>query len=155
MEVQFQAFTFRHSRWEDTIVESAWRSRPDSLPQQQQQPITVMTEAIGYLCQPEIFKCKNKTNSNIKFRVKSADFKRWKECKHIDIQRALWSHKHIYLSLQVLTGGERGSVVVKALRYIPERRGFETRQGERFLSIHLILAATLGPKVYSASNRNE
>jgi hypothetical protein len=49
----------------------------------------------------------------------------------------------------------RGSVVVKALCYKPEGRGFETPGGERFLSIYLILLAALGPGVYSASNRNE
>jgi hypothetical protein len=34
--------------------------------------------------------------------------------------------------------------VVKALRYMPEGRGFETRSGE-FFSIYLILPAALGP----------
>jgi hypothetical protein len=48
-----------------------------------------------------------------------------------------------------------GSVVVKVLCYKPEGRGLETRGGERFLSIYLILLAALGPGVYSASNRNE
>jgi hypothetical protein len=32
---------------------------------------------------------------------------------------------------------------------------FEIRWGEWILSVHLILSATLGPGVYSASNRNE
>jgi hypothetical protein len=45
--------------------------------------------------------------------------------------------------------------VVKALCYKPEARGFETRLGERILSIYPILPATLGPGVYSAFNRNE
>jgi hypothetical protein len=49
----------------------------------------------------------------------------------------------------------RGSIVVKALCYKPEGRGFETRLGEWFLSIYLILPAALGPGVYSASNINE
>jgi hypothetical protein len=48
----------------------------------------------------------------------------------------------------------RGSIVVKALCYKPEGHGFETRWGEWFLSIYLIFLATLGPGVYSASNRN-
>jgi hypothetical protein len=48
-----------------------------------------------------------------------------------------------------------GSIVVKALCYKPEGRGFETRWGEWFLSIYLILPVALGPGVYSASNRNE
>jgi hypothetical protein len=53
--------------------------------------------------------------------------------------------------------------MVKALRYKPERRWLQTHEvndfyqpwGEWFLSIYLILPATLGPGVYSASNRNE
>jgi hypothetical protein len=45
--------------------------------------------------------------------------------------------------------------VVKALCYKPEGRGLETRLGDWFLSIYLILPITLGPGVYSASNRNE
>jgi hypothetical protein len=48
--------------------------------------------------------------------------------------------------------GACGSVVVKALRYKPEGRGFETWY---FFYIYLILPAALGPGVYSASNRNE
>jgi hypothetical protein len=51
--------------------------------------------------------------------------------------------------------GARGCVVVKALCYKPEDRGFETRWGECFLSSYLILSVALGPGVYSASNRNE
>jgi hypothetical protein len=43
----------------------------------------------------------------------------------------------------------------QALCYKLEGRGFETRWGERFLSIYLILSVALGPGVYSASNRNE
>jgi hypothetical protein len=60
----------------------------------------------------------------------------------------------IFETLQIGKGA-RGSVVVKALCYKPEGRGFETRWGEWFLSIYLILLAALGPGVYSASNRNE
>jgi hypothetical protein len=51
-------------------------------------------------------------------------------------------------------GGARRIIVVKALCYKPEGRGFETRCGERFLSIYPILPAALGPGVYSASNKN-
>jgi hypothetical protein len=50
---------------------------------------------------------------------------------------------------------QRGSVVVKALCYKPESRGFETQWGEYIFSIYLILPAALGPGVHSASNRNE
>jgi hypothetical protein len=49
----------------------------------------------------------------------------------------------------------RGSVVVKALCYKLEGCGFETQWGEWIFSIYLILPATLGPGVHSASNRNE
>jgi hypothetical protein len=48
-------------------------------------------------------------------------------------------------------GGGRGSVVVKALYYKPEGRGFVTRGGD--FCIYLILQAALGPRVYS--DRNE
>jgi hypothetical protein len=49
--------------------------------------------------------------------------------------------------------GGCSSVVVKVLFYKPEGRGFETRWVERIFSIYLILPATPGPGVYSASNR--
>jgi hypothetical protein len=50
----------------------------------------------------------------------------------------------------------RSSVVVKALCYKPEGRGFDTQCGECiFFSIYIILPAALGPGVYPASNRNE
>jgi hypothetical protein len=49
--------------------------------------------------------------------------------------------------------GACGSVVVKALCYKPEGRGFDSLWGE-FLNL-LILPVALGPGVYSASNRNE
>jgi hypothetical protein len=48
-----------------------------------------------------------------------------------------------------------GSVVVKALCYKPEGRGFKTQCNELFFSIYLILPAAIGPAVHSASNRNE
>jgi hypothetical protein len=49
----------------------------------------------------------------------------------------------------------KGSVVVKALCYKPEGNGFEIRHGELVFSIYLFLLASLGPGVYSSSNRNE
>jgi hypothetical protein len=49
--------------------------------------------------------------------------------------------------------GARGSLVVKALCYKPEGRGFDIWWGE-FLNLPIIPAA-LGPGVYSTSNRNE
>jgi hypothetical protein len=47
------------------------------------------------------------------------------------------------------------NVVVKALCYKSEGRGFKTRWGEWILSFYLILPAALDPGVYPASNRNE
>jgi hypothetical protein len=58
-----------------------------------------------------------------------------------------------YLQLAGACGSHH--IVVKALFYKQEGRGFETRWGEWFLSIYLILPVALGPGVYSASNRNE
>jgi hypothetical protein len=49
--------------------------------------------------------------------------------------------------------GARGSVVVKALCYKPESRGFDSRWGE-FLNLPKLSGRTR-PGVYSASNRNE
>jgi hypothetical protein len=54
-----------------------------------------------------------------------------------------------------LIWGACRSIVVKALCYKPEGRGFEIRWGEWFLSVCLIFPAALGLGVYSASNRNE
>jgi hypothetical protein len=50
--------------------------------------------------------------------------------------------------------GVQCSILVEALCYKQEGRGFETRQGELMFSIYLILAA-LGHRFYSAFNRNE
>jgi hypothetical protein len=44
------------------------------------------------------------------------------------------------------------SLVVKALDYKPEGRGFQTRWGELF---NLPIFRPLAPGVYSPSNRNE
>jgi hypothetical protein len=44
---------------------------------------------------------------------------------------------------------------VEALCYEPKGRGFESRGGHWAFSIYLILPASQGPGVYSASNRNE
>jgi hypothetical protein len=49
--------------------------------------------------------------------------------------------------------GARGSLVVKALDYKPESRGFETRWGE-CLNLHNP-SGRIRPWFYSASNRNE
>jgi hypothetical protein len=42
----------------------------------------------------------------------------------------------------------RVSVVARTLCYKPEGRGFDTRSGEGFFSIYLILPVALGPGVY-------
>jgi hypothetical protein len=47
-----------------------------------------------------------------------------------------------------------GSIVVEALCYKADGRGFEIRSGELILSIFLILPAALGFGVYSASIRS-
>jgi hypothetical protein len=47
------------------------------------------------------------------------------------------------------------NIVVEALYYKPEGRGYKTRLGECNCSIYLILPALLGPGVYSASDRNK
>jgi hypothetical protein len=51
--------------------------------------------------------------------------------------------------------GARGSVVVEALSYKPEDRGFRLAEVSAFFSFYLILLAALGPGVFSTSNRNE
>jgi hypothetical protein len=48
--------------------------------------------------------------------------------------------------------GVRSSVVVTALCYKPEGRGFNSWWGHWIFSIDLILPAALGPGVYSSSN---
>jgi hypothetical protein len=44
-----------------------------------------------------------------------------------------------------MNDGARGSVVVEALCYKPEGRGFESRLSDFFFSINLILSAALWP----------
>jgi hypothetical protein len=61
----------------------------------------------------------------------------------------IFSHYNNVYNYRIYIIGARSTLVVKALCYKPEGLGFETRSGE------LILMATLGPGVYSASNRNE
>jgi hypothetical protein len=46
-------------------------------------------------------------------------------------------------------------LMVKAIYYKLEGRGFETRWGERIFSIYLIFSAVLDPGVYSVCNKNE
>jgi hypothetical protein len=59
---------------------------------------------------------------------------------------------NIFLTIPALSHTYGGhAVVVKALCYRPEGRGFETQRGEWIFSIYLILPATLGPRVHSDS----
>jgi hypothetical protein len=60
-------------------------------------------------------------------------------------------NKHNCKCAQII--GARGSVVLKALRYKPERRALKSGWGHWIFSIYLILPAALGPGDYSASNR--
>jgi hypothetical protein len=69
---------------------------------------------------------------------------------------------HVKISLQCRTDlksshmyADSGSVLVKALCYKLEGHGFQTQWGEFIFSIYLILPASLGSGVCSASNRNE
>jgi hypothetical protein len=54
-----------------------------------------------------------------------------------------------------LVGGARGSVVVKAYATSRKAAGLRPDKMNVFFSIYLILSVTLGPAVYSASNRNK
>jgi hypothetical protein len=49
----------------------------------------------------------------------------------------------------------RGSLVIEALCYKSEGRGNESRWGQWFFSIYLILLAGLGPRIYWTTNRQE
>jgi hypothetical protein len=51
--------------------------------------------------------------------------------------------------------GARCRIVIDALCYKQEGRGFEIPSGNSVLSICLILSAALGPGVRSVSNRTE
>jgi hypothetical protein len=49
----------------------------------------------------------------------------------------------------------RGSLVVEALYYKPEGSGLRSDEVNEFFSSYLFLPATLGPGIYSASNRSD
>jgi hypothetical protein len=68
--------------------------------------------------------------------------------KHTHTRARARTHTHIYI-------GARCSVVLKSLCYKPGGRRFETLRGEWIFSICLILPASLGPGLNSASIRNE
>jgi hypothetical protein len=60
--------------------------------------------------------------------------------------RVNMSHQFNYLRFEFANGvywEARGRVVVKALCYKPEGRGFKTRLGEWIFSVYLILPAAL------------
>jgi hypothetical protein len=75
------------------------------------------------------------------------------------LNKALLSENHTnrHWKIQHPLGPSRacGSIVVKALCYKPKACGFQSQRAELISSIYLILPATLGPTVYSASSRNE
>jgi hypothetical protein len=60
--------------------------------------------------------------------------------------------KDLALLILVLVSYVNGRLVVKALGYKPEGRGFESRWGE---ILNLPSPSALGPGVYSVSDRNE
>jgi hypothetical protein len=57
--------------------------------------------------------------------------------------------------LNILNKGARGGVVVKAVRYKPAGRGFDSRLCHWNFSVTLSFRSHYGPGVDSASNRNE
>jgi hypothetical protein len=61
----------------------------------------------------------------------------------------------VIYNCQLQKSRARGSVVVKALCWKPEGRGFETLCDEWIFTICLNLPVALGTGLYSASNRNE
>jgi hypothetical protein len=74
----------------------------------------------------------------------------------VDISTPIFVKKHIspYRSTANLVL-RSSSVVVEALCYKPEGRGFQTRWDECIFLIYLILPAALDPGIDSAYNRNE
>jgi hypothetical protein len=60
-----------------------------------------------------------------------------------------------YETVSTQAFGTEVSEVVKAPRYKPGDRRFDTRQSERFPSIYLVPPAAIGPEAYSTSNKNE
>jgi hypothetical protein len=78
-----------------------------------------------------------------------------------NLKSILWATTEIWSAHSILLypkcgeeGRTRGSLVVKALCYKPQVRGFWTRWFELIFSVYLILPVTLGTGVHSASNRN-
>jgi hypothetical protein len=61
----------------------------------------------------------------------------------------------IIINLSDGTFGARGGVVVKALRYKPAGRGFDSRCCHWNFSVTYSFRSHYGPGVESASNRNE
>jgi hypothetical protein len=90
--------------------------------------------------------------------VKRMVFEFWAglECRqylNINVLNTLFLYDHFGTELAWKVGA-RISVLNKALCYKPEGRGLHTPWGEWIVSIYLILPASLGPGIYSASNRN-
>ena len=72
------------------------------------------------------------------------------ECKSI-----LFQHETFLIRAVIPEHGERGGVVVKALRYIPVGRGFNSRWCHWNFLVTQSFRSHYGPGVDSASNRNE
>jgi hypothetical protein len=143
-----QSFYYKISKEESRqIMTSRWhryRTRPRSTTQKM---LSTKTLEFGHIQTWAVRSCEF-WNSRIELQVTY--------CLSIHISTSVrnfgWILQSVVFAIVPLYCGR---VVVKALCYKPEGRGFETRGGEFFLSIHLILPAALGPEVYLASNRNE
>ena len=61
---------------------------------------------------------------------------------------------YLYIRCYVPSSGARGGVVVKALRYKPAGRGFDSRWCHWNFSVTYSFRPHYGPRVDSASNRN-
>jgi hypothetical protein len=74
---------------------------------------------------------------------------------YVCLEDEVFGHRdQLYLTPPITLCKARDSIVLKALCYKPEDRGFETRWGELIFPIYPILPAALGPGVHSASKRN-
>jgi hypothetical protein len=61
----------------------------------------------------------------------------------------------IYLTFPLHTAGHEAAELVEALCYKPEARGFDFRLGHWIFQLTQSFQPHYGPRVYSASNRNE
>jgi hypothetical protein len=80
-------------------------------------------------------------------------YRKWKVAEFL----LFWSHTAHFNTPQIWIHMSQFHVLCRqsACKINELGCGFETRWGEWFLWVYLILPATLGPGVHSASNRNE